>query len=603
MSYYEKIRNFLTDKSIRKQRDIINTITHKNSYDEVIKNLVSKIKYIEGDVKIGGDVMRDVEFFENFVEEAKTPSVFDTIDFSLQGTKEFGKIIMNNPQKDLNLLKKRRELLENFENEYVKDTSFEDMKKNEHHVLWLFEQQEKHIEDLFNILYFRFYLLRSLNNSSTALSFYNIYRILLSPIIGILSPIIYFVIPFLVLTWKFKMPISFVEYIKFFFKTLFTGNEILFSTENNLRYMRMLSYGFTLIFYFQGMFNSIEISRTLYKISKHILDKFNGAIKYLKAASNSIGSYFKDDLVESLITDNNQDILLDYESEQNYIDNLPDVKFSLFNTKYGELLSKFKTIKKELINSVLLKSYILDFVKSCVDFKTLKKFNYSEFIDDNSVMEIKGIRHPCLNNDVVIKNDITLRDKNLIITGPNAGGKSTLIKSILLNTLLSQTICICTGDSCKITPFTYINSQINIPDSKGYESLFEAEMHRCLNNLELLKSTNDRTLIVMDEIFNSTNPVEGISAAYAIAKKISESKNCFLILTTHYVYLTKLAKETKRFENYRMNVEIKDSSIEFPYKLEKGYSKQYIALELLKNNGFAQDIIDEALKIKNKFVT
>jgi DNA mismatch repair ATPase MutS len=103
----------------------------------------------------------------------------------------------------------------------------------------------------------------------------------------------------------------------------------------------------------------------------------------------------------------------------------------------------------------------------------------------------------------------------------------------------------------------------------------------------------------MDEIFNSTNPVEGISAAYAIVKKISEYTNCILIFTTHYVYLTKLAK-TNRFINYKMNVIIENNIINFPYKLVKGFSKQYIALELLKQNGFDEKIINDAIEIKNK---
>jgi DNA mismatch repair ATPase MutS len=60
--------------------------------------------------------------------------------------------------------------------------------------------------------------------------------------------------------------------------------------------------------------------------------------------------------------------------------------------------------------------------------------------------------YPCLNKDSVVRNDIDILIC-IIITGPNAGGKSTFIKTLLINVLLSQTICISTSDYCLLTPF------------------------------------------------------------------------------------------------------------------------------------------------------
>ena len=104
----------------------------------------------------------------------------------------------------------------------------------------------------------------------------------------------------------------------------------------------------------------------------------------------------------------------------------------------------------------------------------------------------------------------------------------------------------------------------------------------------------------MDEIFSSTNPVEGISGAYAVAKKISQDQGAMLLFTTHFVYLTKLAKKVPdRFINYKMNVTRNENGdIEFPYKLESGISKQFVALELLKKSGYDADVIEEALNMK-----
>jgi DNA mismatch repair protein MutS len=193
---------------------------------------------------------------------------------------------------------------------------------------------------------------------------------------------------------------------------------------------------------------------------------------------------------------------------------------------------------------------------------------------------------------------------NAIITGPNAGGKSTFIKSLLINILFAQTTTICLASEFKLCPFDIINSQINVPDNKGHASLFEAEMYRCKNNLDLLKQHPEKkTLIVLDEMFSSTNPVEGIAGAFAIAKRLAHTDNCLLIFTTHFTYLTKLAKATGRFINFKMNVKYEQQGMIYPYKLEQGISKQYIALELLEKNGFDQDIINDALELKTRFIT
>jgi DNA mismatch repair ATPase MutS len=244
------------------------------------------------------------------------------------------------------------------------------------------------------------------------------------------------------------------------------------------------------------------------------------------------------------------------------------------------------------------------------------------------MMKLNGLRHPCIDQEKCVANDITLgsvsggtnsKPNNVIITGTNAGGKSVMIKGILVNALLSQTCAISCCDNAAITPLRFINSQVNVPDMIGHESLFEAEMHRCKKNLEALKVLDEGfSLIVMDEIFSSTNPIEAISGAYAVCKKMSECKNNLLVFTTHFNYLTKL-KKTGRFLNYKMETIVTGGAersagersagggteidINFTYKLVPGVNKQFLALELLKKNGFDADIIEEALAIKNKFMS
>ena len=124
-------------------------------------------------------------------------------------------------------------------------------------------------------------------------------------------------------------------------------------------------------------------------------------------------------------------------------------------------------------------------------------------------------------------------------------------------------------------------------------------MRRSLQYINTIKTLDKKkfSFVIMDEIFSSTNPEEGIAGAYAIANNISKNTNNITILTTHYSYLSKLEK-TGKFKNYKIPIN-RDSNnnIEYTYKIEPGVSHQYIALELLQNKGFDKEIVSEALSV------
>ena len=226
----------------------------------------------------------------------------------------------------------------------------------------------------------------------------------------------------------------------------------------------------------------------------------------------------------------------------------------------------------------------------CVEPFYLHKWIY------NSI-QTESIAYPILKKNIV-SNDITLglsNPRNAIITGPNAGGKSTFLKTISLAILFAQTLGVAPAKTFKFTPFSLISTYLNIPDSKGKESLFEAEVRRSLEYIKKIKELGNKfCFVIMDEIFSSTNPEEGISGAYAIANAIAKNSNNITILTTHYSYLSKL-EETGKFKNYKIPItRDEDNNIKYLYKLEQGVSNQYIALELLNDKGFDKDIVKEA---------
>lgn len=224
---------------------------------------------------------------------------------------------------------------------------------------------------------------------------------------------------------------------------------------------------------------------------------------------------------------------------------------------------------------------------------------------------IKDFWHPFLDQNTVVTNSIALSGKaneqktpkDMIVTGPNAGGKSTAIKGIVLNILLAQTFGFAFAESMSLTPFAKINTYMNISDSAGFESHFQAEMYRAQDLIKTIKSLekNQFSFIVMDELFTGTNPEEGEAAAVGVANRLSSYDKSLCVLATHFKAMTTLEKETLGImKNYKVTASKRaDGSFYYPYTLQEGISDQKIALDLLAHEGFDREILDIAYDVLN----
>jgi hypothetical protein len=553
-----------------------------NAINEMIEKLIPVT--CTDDICEIPNVLHDIEMFNSYDDD---DTLFDSImKTNLQGSAKYLKHCIEQPINDVDTLRRRVSTLKDLEKKMqiskVYGNMVEQLHIREDSLPWLFNKRDtEDIRAAYNIVYFNTVVTKPLNRIPKLLTAYNIYKIVASPVIGILSPITYFLIPYLIIIFKLKLKIGFFVYVR----------SIVSAFLSQKMTMHIVPVMLSALFYFQGVFNSVEISKATYSISKYIVNSMNNVSEFLITAKHLCEEFWDDEIDKVFFGDTH--ISCEHEC----------FKCKPFNiiSNFGEPLRDFKTFEPSEYISLIQRMYKLDAVASICNIKQLSNMSYPTFLkSDKPVLNIKGVFHPYLKSP--IKNNFHLdQTRGAIITGPNAGGKSTLIKSILINILLSQTLCIVNSTDTKLTPFKYISSQINVPDRKGKQSLFEAEMLRAKYTLDKLDNVDGFSIIFMDEIFNSTNPVEGISGAYAIAKKMSSYSNNMMIFTTHYIYLTKLASEfPDRFANMKMNIKMNNITerIKFPYKLTSGISRQCIALELLKQNDFDENLISDALCIK-----
>jgi DNA mismatch repair ATPase MutS len=260
---------------------------------------------------------------------------------------------------------------------------------------------------------------------------------------------------------------------------------------------------------------------------------------------------------------------------------------------------KDKQLKNKV--SALLKTiYGIDVLYSINNLLLKEDWSVPDYNDTETTLW--SAKNPVLSEEQV-SNPINL-DRNIIVTGPNAGGKTTYVKTILSNVILSQTFGITYSLKSKMILYDTINSFMRVSDELGNKSYFEAEAEYCLNMINKaneISKYNKKGLFLMDEPMHSTPPTEGMATAYAVIEYLSKMSGISLIITTHFHKLIKLEElYPDKFINISVDAIPWDNKYYFPYKINKGHSYLCIAIELLDIKDFPKEIIDNAIKMKNK---
>lgn len=210
--------------------------------------------------------------------------------------------------------------------------------------------------------------------------------------------------------------------------------------------------------------------------------------------------------------------------------------------------------------------------------------------DETSSLNIKKFWNPLIEPSKAIPNSLSLGSnthdavQHMIITGSNTGGKSTLLKGVIANTVLSQTYGIAFAKSMKHSYFDRILTSLNISDdTANNNSLFMSEILRAKNILN--KIENGKNLIICDELFNGTSAENaGNAAAKVLSQFAKNRKNLSLFVTHHGKAVYNLGNQLP-FKNYHIDATRNpDGSISYSYKLKEGISKNNIADDLLKEN-------------------
>jgi len=211
---------------------------------------------------------------------------------------------------------------------------------------------------------------------------------------------------------------------------------------------------------------------------------------------------------------------------------------------------------------------------------------YPEIADQYFCLKGTALGHPLLDRKICVKNDIDIsHDASfLIITGANMAGKSTFLRTVGVNYLLSEIGAPVCAKNLTIFPAPIITSLRTNDSLAGNESYFFAELKRLKMIIDRLKS-GEKLFIILDEILKGTNSVDKQKGSIALMRQLVNYHSCGII-ATHDLALSKLADEfPKEIRNFRFEADIIDNHLTFSYRLREGIAVNMNACFLMNSMG------------------
>ncbi|MCR5685493.1 MAG: hypothetical protein K6G81_08775 [Lachnospiraceae bacterium] len=239
----------------------------------------------------------------------------------------------------------------------------------------------------------------------------------------------------------------------------------------------------------------------------------------------------------------------------------------------------------------------LDCMLAAASYRKLHEDGYSVPVlssGDKRYIRALNLAHPLLNDPVTNDLDIS---RPVLLTGSNASGKSTFLKTVALNAILAQTIHTVLAQSYEAPVFHVMTSMALRDDIASGESYYIVEIKSLKRIIDEKGSVP--VLCFIDEVLRGTNTVERIAASTQILRGLGDA-NALCLAATHDIELTHLLEDV--YDNYHFEEQIEEDEIIFDYKLKKGRAASRNAISLLRIMGYPQDTVEAAAGMAERYV-
>lgn len=390
-------------------------------------------------------------------------------------------------------------------------------------VLWLLGLPEDEARVVLDILYFKTWPLKLLNRSRACLTGLNAYRSTLAPLLTIASPLTFIVVAYIAVA-RLGLPISPWTFAKFIVHSM--GAPI------TNKAMRCAYLGVSFVMYVQGAVNACEFSRLVRKVTSSTLDRARRAMRFLDRASTLVARYWTPECDLGFVGLGHGDA--------------PSVRAEENETvpTSGPGLWFVKNHDRAAILALMRATYTIDALDAVVRLEGAVVPARFAADGDRPVLLLRGLKHPRLGAEGVA-NDFDGR-YNHVVTGANAAGKSTFLRSVGLAVLMAQSWTVVAATSAVVTPVRALFTHANVVDVVGSSSMFQAELRRCSDVLDALKRPGG-AVVLLDELFRSTNARDGSVGALRVLKRLAEHRGAVVAIATHFPELAIELRDDRRF--------------------------------------------------------
>ena len=244
----------------------------------------------------------------------------------------------------------------------------------------------------------------------------------------------------------------------------------------------------------------------------------------------------------------------------------------------------------ELLNSLWNFSQI-EFIFSKMNFCARNGFNKQNIVNSQE-LNLKKAYNPLIDKDVVVKNDVILDNKgnSLIITGPNTGGKTVILKTVGLCVYLSHLGFYIPALEESTVGF-FEDVFVDVGDEQSIENNLSTFSSHMTNIINILNRTNNKSLILLDELCSGTDPSEGAVLSIALLEKF-KNLNATMLCTTHYPEIKNYCFESNYYKNSSMEFDFE--KLKPTYRFIIGLPGKSNAINISAKLGLEQSVIDEA---------
>jgi DNA mismatch repair protein MutS len=224
-------------------------------------------------------------------------------------------------------------------------------------------------------------------------------------------------------------------------------------------------------------------------------------------------------------------------------------------------------------------------------------------LHESDELEIVQGRHPVIEAYIdapFVPNSVYLNNSTerlLIITGPNMGGKSTILRQTAIICILAQTGCFVPAERARLPLLDRIWTRVGASDdlTRG-RSTFMVEM---TETAAILHSATPRSLVLLDEIGRGTATFDGLSIAWAVAEYLHDSADhaAKTLFATHYHELTELAERLPGAQNYQITATEREGEVVFLHRLERGRASKSYGIEVARLAGLPPPVLATAREV------